>query len=147
MYNRKYCLVCSPYGSHTFSGTRLTLKPYDCSECGETDPTKFRIACGERSLCTKCTGKRVLSQRTAKRLRALELLGGGCRICGYNTYIGAIDFHHVDPDTKSEKFNSFALWPWKRIKKEMALCVPLCKNHHAEVHAGLIEVGPPGPLI
>jgi hypothetical protein len=31
---------------------------------------------------------------------AVVYKGGKCQCCGYNKYIGALEFHHVDPEQK-----------------------------------------------
>ena len=72
------------------------------------------------------------------KLKAIEYKGGKCQICGYDSYVGALEFHHTDPSKKnfsiSEKglTRSFAL-----IKAELDKCVLLCSNCHKEFHAGL----------
>jgi hypothetical protein len=35
------------------------------------------------------------------KLKLVEENGGCCSICGYNRYVGALQFHHLDPSLKS----------------------------------------------
>lgn len=75
-------------------------------------------------------------RRRQLRARAVEFLGGRCKICGYDACIEAMDAHHLDPLAKD--FNlSAGLTSWKRVEKELAKCVLLCARCHREVHAGL----------
>ena len=65
--------------------------------------------------------------------------GKGCQLCGYNKCIGALDFHHIDPTKKELDISKFA---GKNklsyaMLNELTKCCLLCKNCHAEVHAGM----------
>jgi len=74
-------------------------------------------------------------RRADLRARAVEYLGGACRICGYNKSLAAFDFHHVDPQQKD--FNISQVMSWERIVKELDKCELLCSNCHREVHDGM----------
>jgi hypothetical protein len=63
------------------------------------------------------------------------LLGGKCRICGYDRCPAALDFHHTDPLGKD--FNISASTSPERILREIQKCELLCSRCHREVHAGL----------
>ena len=78
--------------------------------------------------------------KKTKRQKAIDYLGGKCIICGYNKYYGSIDLHHLDPSKKDSNFSSLRGWSWKKIKKEIINCVPLCKTCHGEVHGGIIKI-------
>lgn len=64
------------------------------------------------------------------------LFGGKCRVCGYNKCISALDFHHLDGNTKE-----FGLTKYKicyknipKISEEISKCILLCSNCHREEH-------------
>jgi hypothetical protein len=63
--------------------------------------------------------------------------GGACQLCGYSRWIGALQFHHVDP---AEKEFHIALRgvarSLARARAEAQKCVLLCANCHAEVEGG-----------
>ena len=59
--------------------------------------------------------------------------GGECSHCGYSKYVGALEFHHVDPKEKDFGISGKVLG-WERIKKELEKCVLLCSNCHREEH-------------
>lgn len=67
--------------------------------------------------------------------------GGRCRICGYDRYPCALEFHHLDPTEKrmtvSAKGIAYAL---ETLRLEAEKCVLLCANCHAEVENGLASV-------
>lgn len=83
----------------------------------------------------------VVERRRKLKRMAVELKGGSCQICGYNKYIGALDFHHVDEEKKSFDLSSKGMTrSWDRIKEEINKCVLVCSNCHREIHAGIIDL-------
>ncbi|MBA7550907.1 hypothetical protein ES705_43437 [subsurface metagenome] len=55
----------------------------------------------------------------------------GCKFCGYNKCVSALDFHHIGEGKEVSISNCSSL---EKIKKEITKCVVLCKNCHAELH-------------
>lgn len=74
------------------------------------------------------------------KLRAINAMGGACVICGYKKCANALDFHHLDPETKEFEFGKIVANPKKqeRIADELAKCILLCANCHREAHADLL---------
>ncbi len=79
-----------------------------------------------------------------KRKEKINLLkierGGKCEICGYNEYLGALDFHH-----KNNKEKSFAIghrrgFSIDKLREEVKKCALLCANCHREVEAGITKL-------
>jgi 5-methylcytosine-specific restriction endonuclease McrA len=69
----------------------------------------------------------------------VEEAGGGCSVCGYDRYLGALHFHHIDPETKS--FTLAALGITRSLdamRREIRKCVLLCANCHAEIEGGVV---------
>ena len=55
-------------------------------------------------------------------------------MCGYNRYVGALDFHHVDPAKKELALSVKGLcYSWNNVLEEAKKCTILCKNCHTEV--------------
>lgn len=116
-----------------------------CKKHGETD---FRWhndkSAGGRFRCILCQREytRQNVQRT-KSVLAAEA-GGKCQICGYDKYLGALEFHHLDPKTKefslSGNKGSSRVTSLDRLRAEAKKCVLLCSNHHREVEAGIIDL-------
>lgn len=68
-----------------------------------------------------------------KKEKAILLLGGKCKECGYNKCMGALDFHH----TGQKEINiseALTQWNWNRLEKELSKCILLCANCHREHH-------------
>ena len=79
--------------------------------------------------------------RTARRKQLLELAGGKCKICEYSKYNGALQFHHIKPETKEFDLSKRNLSKsQKRLEVEVDKCILVCANCHAEIHAGLIKI-------
>jgi len=77
----------------------------------------------------------VKKSKRRKKQFAVEQFGGKCVICGYDRCVGALDFHHVDPETKTANPAHIILhWSWERAKEELKKCVLICANCHREHH-------------
>ena len=57
-------------------------------------------------------------------------LSKGCKVCGYNKCVSALDFHH---DNGEKEFNISRCSNLEKIKIEIMKCAVLCKNCHAEL--------------
>jgi len=96
---------------------------------------------GRNGLCKKCSKLRNPKNKEKKRQAKIDMvnfLGGKCIRCGYSHPEG-IDFHHIDPSKKLFTIgDNIIFYPLKSQKwiDELLKCAPLCKNCHAEFHAG-----------
>jgi hypothetical protein len=69
-----------------------------------------------------------------------------CNRCGYNRDFGAIEGHHLNPEDKKSRVDSFGLWLLRAPKFfiEKVKTIPimfLCGNCHKELHDGLWQIG------
>lgn len=90
--------------------------------------------------CRRCQYEYQLSYLRNKKRQLVVLAGGKCAICGYNKYVGALHFHHLDRTKKSfgiAECNHFGI---SRLKAEADKCILLCSNCHAEVEAGITDL-------
>ncbi len=131
--HRKYCLACSPYGSHNTHDPRNRgvkrdnrSRSFICAECGS--PTTQRT----RNLV--CNGCRANKRRAASKRRSVDYLGGSCKLCGYSACLRALCFHHRNPKEKS--FSLSFRWnkPWRELVLELDKCDLLCVRCHVELH-------------
>ena len=114
---------------------QFSIKEYSC-KCGETDPKMFYGHMKQN--CIKCHNIRTTINGKNNRLFAVEYLGGKCSNCGYDKHTAALDIHHLDPTIKDKNFKNMRGWNKDRIISEINQCVLLCRNCHAEVHAGFL---------
>jgi hypothetical protein len=75
-------------------------------------------------------------QRGAERLNALKQ---PCVLCGED-FLGAIDFHHLDPTTKAGTVSLMGRARAGALEAEVAKCICLCASCHRRFHAGHPEV-------
>ncbi len=86
-----------------------------------------------------------LIKAVAKRRRKIKLLaiaykGGKCQVCGYDTYPGALDLHHLNSSTKSFGIGDKGYTrSWEKIKQELDKCILVCANCHREIEAGITQ--------
>jgi 5-methylcytosine-specific restriction endonuclease McrA len=87
--------------------------------------------------CTRCRQDRVASHRRRVKLRLVAEAGGCCALCGYDAFVGALEFHHLNPQAKSFGLAERGLTrSIETVRAEVRKCVLLCSNCHAEVEAG-----------
>ena len=88
--------------------------------------------------------ERVAAYRRRVKEILVEEAGGRCRVCGYDLYIGALHFHHLDPTLKRFAVShAGTTGSLRSMREEARKCVLLCANCHAEVEAGLVLLASP----
>jgi transposase-like protein len=110
--------------------------------CPTHGPTLF-VRSGSRDSfrCDRCRKERVAKRRRRIKQILVEEAGGACVLCGYARCPGALQFHHVDPGSKSFGLARHGVArSLERNRAEAAKCVLLCANCHAEVESGMSEL-------
>ena len=69
-----------------------------------------------------------------EKQKAVDYMGGKCVGCGYGGCLAAMDFHHLDPNTKED--HSMNSRSFEKNKDELDKCVMVCTRCHREIHAG-----------
>ncbi|KKR02456.1 MAG: hypothetical protein UT29_C0002G0018 [Candidatus Yanofskybacteria bacterium GW2011_GWA1_39_13] len=106
-------------------------------ECSKHGKTKHLKRGDNTYRCGKCASEWVIDSRRNKKEKLVKIFGGKCIICGYKKYSGALDFHHINPKTKSFALSVKGLcYSWATVMKEAQKCILLCKNCHTEVENG-----------
>ncbi len=143
--NRKYCLKCSPWGSHNTKQLhkKQPAQPshYEdnekfCNMCKKTLPiSDFDKKHGKiylRTYCKSCYSKIVMENQKRKKIDAVNYNGGHCLKCGYDKNYGSLVFHHKNKkDCDWKKLRSMS---WENIIEEINKCDLLCQNCHTELH-------------
>lgn len=77
--------------------------------------------------------------RKTRKQWLVDALGGKCNRCGYNRYLGGLDFHHIDPSTKESTITEMLVNPrnTKALIREAKKCCVLCRICHVELHGKL----------
>lgn len=83
--------------------------------------------------CRKCKNIIYVKQNRIKtKEKLVNLFGGKCISCGYNKYVGALEFHHINSSTKNFSI-SYGNRALEKSYEEALKCVLLCANCHREV--------------
>jgi len=77
-----------------------------------------------------------------RKLTLVEEAGGRCTSCGYSRNLAALTWHHVEPTKKHFQLDlrSLSNRSDAAVRKELAKCVLLCANCHAEAHAPELDL-------
>lgn len=91
--------------------------------------------------CGKCRMAAVGRWRRRVKERLVERAGGACQICGYRRYLGALQFHHIAPESKEFSISrNGTTRSYAELCGEADKCALLCANCHAEVEAELVPL-------
>lgn len=149
------CFNCMPCGltpsqQHTIKKTlerKYNPKILNCPNCNNT----FELPYGEinRKYCYNCMPKGLTKNEQASKARmmgkkrALEYLGEKCYICGFDKYISALEFHHIDGG-EDKNFNLSNYFTGcnlsEKIVSELNKCIILCSNCHRALHANELDI-------
>ena len=130
--------------------TRATARRRDAAEsralgtdgidgvCERHGPTRLVLREGGMYRCAKCRVEAVTKRRRQVRAELVREAGGACVACGYDAYVGALQFHHLDPERKEFGISGRGITrSLARLREEARKCVLLCANCHAEVEGGV----------
>lgn len=87
---------------------------------------------GKRYRCRGCNTDAILARKLRLKRTLVEERGGGCEVCGYNTSLRALHFHHIDPSNKDFEIGNLTSKSEKLVREEVAKCKLVCSNCHAE---------------
>jgi len=146
--NRKFCLDCSPFKAHNTKNLIEVPVNKDrthkfCTTC-KTQKNLDEFYQGKKNFtnCKICHNESTKTRQKRLKQEAVNYLGGKCQVCNYDKYVGALEFHHIDPNTKEFSIGHNKMYSMERIKKELDKCLLLCANCHREFHGGIIEIPP-----
>jgi transposase len=69
--------------------------------CRRHGMTEFSLEGRGHYRCKRCRSAAVVKRRRKVKLKLVEEAGGQCALCGYGRYVGALQFHHFDPNLKA----------------------------------------------
>lgn len=105
--------------------------------CKRHGTTEFVLEGRGHYRCKRCRSAAVSRRRRVIKQRLVAEAGGACALCGYNRWLGALQFHHVDPRWKTFQIGQAGhTRSLARCRAEARKCVLLCANCHAEVEGG-----------
>lgn len=108
---------------------------YTCTICAEPLSGRQTLYCSMKCKNTVHQSYPAQKKRGLQRkLHFVEKLGGKCSACGYAKNIAALAFHHVNGKDFALDVRAFSNRKIEPILDEVAKCVLLCHNCHAETH-------------
>jgi 5-methylcytosine-specific restriction endonuclease McrA len=86
--------------------------------------------------CLLCKKNMAAKRADIIKRQCLNYKGSNCCIhCGYDKYIGAIDFHHVNSTTKEFRMSKLGSKDFgEEHKMELDKCIALCAICHKKEH-------------
>ena len=79
----------------------------------------------------KSQDKKEHTKKTKKYIKRVKLYFG-CQVCGYKKCSDALQFDHLDVNSKLREISRMSSCGFKKLKDEMRKCRVLCANCHAE---------------
>jgi excisionase family DNA binding protein len=123
--------------AHGVPGVDEPRKTHRCARHGETG---FWLDSRGIYRCLRCRSEAVARRRRRLKEILVSEAGGRCIICGYDRYVGALQFHHRDSTEKEFGVGERGLTrSLAAVRAEAAKCVLLCANCHAEVEGGIVK--------
>lgn len=105
-----------------------------CPRCG---PAAHRRVASKGYVCIRCRARSVADRRRKVKAILVAEAGGECVLCGFDGSQAALQFHHLDPTTKSFHISSQGVTrSIERAREEVRKCILLCANCHAAVECG-----------
>lgn len=141
LQNRKYCLECSPFGSHNTKTIHIIsegdLGPRSCSKCKLVKPPEEFYSAGNKlhSWCKACNKSNAITRQKAIKAQCVAYKGGKCEHCGLVDDPCIYDFHHSDPSQKGFTIARFSCRSLEMLKPELDKCLMLCSNCHRKYHS------------
>jgi DNA-binding transcriptional ArsR family regulator len=123
--------------AHGIRGVDSDRVEMECARHGRTD---FWLEGRGIYRCLRCRSEAVSRRRRRLKEILVADAGGRCVMCGYDRYVGALQFHHVDGHLKEFRLADRGLTrSLEAVRAEAAKCVLLCANCHSEVEAGIVK--------
>ena len=140
----KTCCLCKEekdYSNFYKNKTRKDGYGNECKDCRKKrDRTKYDAKYEKtKRVYVHRYNPRDQSNMRLKKKEYIYSLKSPCVICSEPDPV-VIDFHHVDPKTKSFTIGASTHRSREQIFQEVEKCVCLCANCHRRVHAGTVEI-------
>lgn len=119
--------------------SRIAQKTYYDKLRSQKGPTNRKCPCGNfvkrgKTYCSSCISRYMYLRFNAKKMAAVEFLGGRCKKCNMKFHPTVFNFHHIIPSTKTMEWRKMRLSSAAKLHKELNLCQLLCANCHQQEH-------------
>jgi transposase len=131
------------YGLKTLRARTRNERPRSVERRCQTHGMTLFVQTGSAGYyrCLRCRSDAVKKRRRKVKEIVVREAGGRCQLCGYDSCVAALEFHHVDPSTKLFTVAAGGLTrSLMKVRAEAKKCVLLCANCHAEVESGVASL-------
>jgi transposase len=137
-YDLKTHAQAGRVGEDSTSSAKAAGRATVTRKCRRHGLTEFWLEGRGYYRCKRCRMDHVSRRRRKVKLVLVAEAGGCCVLCGYDRCVAALHFHHVDPSSKRFHLSMQGVSrSLSAARAEMAKCVLLCANCHAEVETGV----------
>ncbi len=126
-------------GKKEYGDSRICPKCQKSREIG--DFYQRRGKPNSSTYCKECTSIQTTERTRDFKQKCVEYKGGQCVTCGYDKCIGALEFHHLNPNSKDFTIAHLRSYTFnEKVTNELDKCILVCANCHREIHSGLLVV-------
>ena len=137
---RRYGLRTHRARQRDSGGTRGKDPDRKVMNCPRHGETLFWLEARGIYRCLRCRSDAVARRRRKLKQILVADAGGRCSLCGYDRYIGALQFHHRDGAAKDFGLAERGLTrSLEAVRAEASKCILLCANCHSEVEGGIVK--------
>lgn len=76
----------------------------------------------------------VTAFRRRRKENLVKVLGSQCCLYGYDKCLGALEFHHIEPENKKYQLSNGNCHKIEDDLEEAKKCILVCSNCHREIH-------------
>lgn len=140
---RKYCDKCFPLYLQEKKRKIIDRMEKFCPKCKIVlSIDKFSFSKSKKGFlpyCKSCYSEYVYNRYRDFKQCCVDYKGGKCEKCGYDKCLAAMEFHHLDKNTKDFEIGKLRFTSWWKNKdfviRELDKCQLLCSNCHKEEHS------------
>ena len=108
-------------------------------QCERHGETEFAVEGRGYYRCKRCRADSVVRHRQKLKAILVREAGGSCVVCGYSRHPQALQFHHLEPESKRLALSAQGVsYSLERLRSEAQKCVLLCAVCHVEVEIGAV---------
>ena len=138
---RRYRLRTKRPRGPDFRGVRGADPDRKVLRCARHGPTEFWLESRGSYRCLRCRSEAVSRRRRRLKEAMVAEAGGRCSLCGYDRYVGALQFHHRDGAAKTFGLGDRGFTrSLAAVRSEAEKCTLLCANCHSELEAGIVKL-------
>ena len=111
------------------------MKETKQKECKKHGLTTYQKNVQNKWICLECRKENRLKHRHTMKDKIFEYKKRvSCEICGYNKSTWALEYHHLESETKDFNPATLSNMSYETATKELDKCIVICSNCRWELH-------------